>query len=91
MASGCPVITYGNSSLKEVVGDDGIVIEEGLSFTKTMKDAIDTPEKFIRRALKAKKRARSFTWSRTAKDIIEELRVYDPNRVNATRSDEIKG
>lgn len=81
MAAGCPIITYGNSSLKEVVADTGKILPEGESFTQSMKEALDTPENFKKLTIKAKKRAQSFTWNNTARAIITELHVYDPEKI----------
>lgn len=77
MAVGCPVITYGNSSLKEVVGKDGVILPEGDSFTNAMKEALDKPDIFAKFTDNAKKRAKTFTWNNTAKAIIKELHHYE--------------
>lgn len=79
MAAGCPVITYDNSSLPEVVGTYGTVLPTGTSFAATMKQLLKDPEPFQELAESAKKRAQEFTWKNTATAIIDELHRYRPS------------
>ena len=76
MAVGCPVITYGNSSLKEVVGSHGSVISDGESFTPVIKKILTHPDEFLKKIPGARKKAGNFTWSRTSNSIIKELHRY---------------
>jgi alpha-1,3-rhamnosyl/mannosyltransferase len=76
MAAGCPVVTYDNSSLGEVVGDSGVLLENGSSLIPAMEDIMLHPAKYHRLAKKAQTRARSFSWETTASNIIKELRRY---------------
>ncbi|MEW6684879.1 MAG: glycosyltransferase family 1 protein [Candidatus Edwardsbacteria bacterium] len=76
MASGCPVIASNTTSLPEVVGDGGILLDpmdiEGLK-SATVRVLID---KEIKEELIAKglKRASKFSWEKTAE---ETYRVYE--------------
>ena len=69
MACGCPVIASNSSSLPEVVGDAGVLVEPN-----NMEELAEAILKVLhdgdlRHALKAKgiQRAAHFTWERTAK------------------------
>jgi glycosyltransferase involved in cell wall biosynthesis len=75
MACGCPVITSNVSSLPEVVGDAGFIVDPsdigGLS--RTIKELLANDslrENVIRKGLK---RIKEFSWEKTAK---ESLKVY---------------
>ncbi len=73
MASGVPVITSTTSSLPEVIGDAGIMVEPG--DTKGIRDGmmkILQNSKF-RATLRAKglRRAKTFTWEKTARNTLE--------------------
>ena len=75
MQCGCPVITSNNSSLPEVVGDAGIMIDwdsdeqhikayEEYYFNKDLRDA---------NAAKSMERAKEFSWQKTANLMIKEM------------------
>ena len=76
MACGCPVITSNVSSLPEVVGDAGILVDpldvNGLAdmMYKVLNNE-DVREKMVK---KGSKRAKMFSWERCAE---ETLRVYE--------------
>jgi glycosyltransferase involved in cell wall biosynthesis len=68
MASGTPVAVFANSSLREVVGDAGLVIEDGNA--AAMAGAVsmllaDQAER-ERRVVEGRARAAMFTWERAA-------------------------
>lgn len=73
MASGVPVITSTSSSLPEVIGDAGILVEpddlKGIS--NAMRKILRNPR--FRRSLRNKglKRARQFSWEKTARRTLE--------------------
>lgn len=76
MACGTPVVTSNTSSLPEVVGDSGLLVdptnaeEIALAMERLLRDST------LRDELTSKglKRARAFTWHRTARETVE---VYD--------------
>jgi glycosyltransferase involved in cell wall biosynthesis len=76
MACGCPVITSNTSSLPEVVGDAGILIDprdkEGLS--KAIHETITDDDLRRRMRTKGLQRAKRFSWERCAR---ETLKVYE--------------
>lgn len=75
MASGIPVITSNRSSLPEVVGDVGIMIdpEDERGFAEAMHRLADDRAERATRAAAGVERARRFTWARCAE---ETERVY---------------
>lgn len=76
MACGCPVITSNISSLPEVVGDAGILIDPyNLDEMTEQMERLLLDEK-LRERFKAKglERAKQFTWEKTARDT---LKVYE--------------
>jgi len=76
MSCGCPVITSNTSSLPEVAGDAGILIDPyNLDEMTGAMERLLSDEK-LREELKVKglKRAELFTWEETAK---KTLQVYE--------------
>ena len=75
MACGLPVITSNNSSLPEVVGDAGVLVdpqdEDGLC--QALFDVCNKPDLRTKLALRAIERASMFSWDRFAK---QNLNVY---------------
>jgi glycosyltransferase involved in cell wall biosynthesis len=68
MACGTPVIAFSNSSITEVIGDAGILVEDGdvQAMTRAVRSALDDRslrEELARRGLE---RSRAFTWERSA-------------------------
>ncbi|HEX77693.1 MAG TPA: glycosyltransferase family 4 protein [Dehalococcoidia bacterium] len=76
MACGCPVITSNASSLPEVVGDAGIMVDpyDVDGWTEAMGEVLSN--KGLRRDMRERglERAKLFSWEKTAK---ETLRVYE--------------
>ena len=78
MACGCPVITSNTSSLPEVVGDAGIMIDPNDidSLTDSMLKILTDNELRQKMARKSLERACMFSWKKTAKetwDVYEEV------------------
>jgi alpha-1,3-rhamnosyl/mannosyltransferase len=75
MASGTPVITSDRSSLPEVVGDAGIVLDPGdqLGLAEAMQRLAEDAGERASRSRAGLERARQFTWGRCAE---ETERVY---------------
>jgi glycosyltransferase involved in cell wall biosynthesis len=75
MASGIPVITSNRSSLPEVVGEVGIMVDPGdeHGFTEAMRRIAEDPIERAVRAAAGVERARHFTWAKCAE---ETERVY---------------
>lgn len=75
MASGCPVIGSDRSSIPEVVGDSGLLVDP--HDTAAIADAMERilQDETLRADLAArgKTRARSFTWERTGRELKEAL------------------
>lgn len=73
MASGVPVIASNNSSIPEVVGDTGILLNSSdtQGFSEAMKSLIENP--MLREALsqKALERSKKFTWEQCALSTLE--------------------
>jgi len=69
MACGCPVVAFRNSSLPEVVGDAGRLVQDGdgEALGNAAADMITSPDRWRQLGLK---RAKEFTWARTAQDTI---------------------
>lgn len=73
MACGCPVITSNTSSLPEVIGDAGVMIdpysvEEMASAIEKVLESRETREKMIKMGLA---RAETFSWEKTARLTID--------------------
>ena len=68
MKSGCPVISYNNSSIPEVANDAAILIKTGdiSAIVNSVKDLCSNEEKALRSSLirKGVVRSRAFTWTR---------------------------
>ena len=82
MACGTPVVVSDTSSLPEVVGDAGILVDptSAEEIARAMERVLTDMD--LRDLLRAKglDRARTFTWQRTARDTV---RVYDRAMANA--------
>jgi len=72
MACGCPVAAFRNSSLPEVVGEAGILVEDGdgAALGEAAATMIEDRERWSRMGMR---RARKFSWDRTA---LETIAVY---------------
>lgn len=78
MACGTPVITSNNSSLPEVVGDAGIMLDasDTKGFTASITKVIDNKKIHQKMVLAGIKQAKNFSWQKSAQKlhkIIEEL------------------
>lgn len=76
MACGCPVMASNTSSLPEVVGDAGMLVDpyDVNGFSKAMYEVLMNDELRKEMIRKGLKRAQTFTWERAAK---ETLQVYE--------------
>ncbi len=68
MAAGMPVVVFGNSSLREVVGDAGLVVTDGdvMAMAAAVRAILSNPHERERRAALGRRRAGTFTWDRAA-------------------------
>ena len=68
LACGTPVITTNASSLPEIVGDAGILIppDDAGALLKAMHRVLEDPELMADLSARGMKRAKGFTWERTA-------------------------
>jgi glycosyltransferase involved in cell wall biosynthesis len=75
MAAGSPVVVFDNSSLREVVGDAGLVIEDGnvAAMIAAVSGLLADPAARARQANRGRERAAAFTWEAVAAST---LRVY---------------
>lgn len=69
MACGCPVAAYRNSSLPEVVDQAGMLVPDGdaEALGRAAAEMVGAPERWRQAGLR---RARQFSWLRTARDVI---------------------
>lgn len=79
MARGCPVIASDTTSLPEVVGDAGILVEPGdvQGWRAAVEVLLGDPERRGERAAAGRRRAAEFTWERSA---AAHLRAYQAAR-----------
>ncbi len=66
MQSGTPVISYGDSSLSEVVGDSGILVNNVKELSKQMQNVLQSPRLQTKFRNMGLRQAKLFTWSKTA-------------------------
>jgi len=73
MACGLPVITSNNSSLPEVVGDAGIMVNANdiRELTKSIEKVLNSPELQKEMIKKGLKQASKFSWEKSAKKLKE--------------------
>jgi len=73
MACGCPVITSNTSSLPEVVGDAGLMVDprDVNALENTMKEVLTNEGLKKNMVRKGLKRASNFSWQKTAKETSE--------------------
>jgi glycosyltransferase involved in cell wall biosynthesis len=73
MASGVPVITSNTSSLPEVIGDAGIMVEPNdfETLSSEMRKVLTDPKLHADLRVRGLARANEFTWQRTAKRTLE--------------------
>ncbi len=68
MARGCPVVASNTTSLPEVVGDAGILLEPGdvQAWRDTIAELLDDPDRRRELATAGLEQASTFTWERSA-------------------------
>ena len=73
MASGTPVIASHASSLPEVVGDGGVLVDpqEPEAWAEAMVAVLTSPQKREEISAKAVEQAQKFSWRRTARETLE--------------------
>jgi glycosyltransferase involved in cell wall biosynthesis len=73
MQCGAPVITGDRTSLPEVVGDAGLLVDpfDESAITQAIAHMIDNPELRAQLRLKGIERARTFSWHKTARQTLE--------------------
>ena len=81
MACGCPVIASNNSSLPEVVGDAGILID-----CTSLEEHIEAFEKLyyneklrLQLSIKGYERSKTFSWEKTADIMVQEIVKNEEN------------
>ncbi len=75
MASGTPVITSNNSSLPEVVGEAGILVNSNsiIEISEAIGKILDGEEDYVNDLIfKGKERAKNFTWEKSTK-LLEDI------------------
>ena len=85
MASGTPVVAANTSSLPEVVGSAGLLIDprDELLWVETMRDLITDPAQLQVLRERGILQARKFTWKRTAEETLTVYRkILDNTRVS---------
>lgn len=75
MACGCPVITSNNSSLPEVVGDTGIMVDwdSDEQHIKAYEDYYFNEDLRVKNCQKGLQRAKQFSWQKTLNTIMKEI------------------
>jgi glycosyltransferase involved in cell wall biosynthesis len=70
MACGCPVVAYDNSSIPEVVADAGVLVRDAdaRALGRAAAAVAGDPDRRAEIVGRARARATSFTWERTARD-----------------------
>ena len=76
MACGIPVVTSNTSSLPEVIGDAGIMVDpdDVNSLCETMCNLLTDKELRCQMSKNGLKRAKLFSWEKAANEILE---IYD--------------
>jgi alpha-1,3-rhamnosyl/mannosyltransferase len=71
MASGCPVVGANRSSIPEVLGGAGLLVDpyDTKSIADAMELVLHDPSVRADLAARGKTRARSFTWERTGREL----------------------
>lgn len=75
MACGVPVIVSRSSSLPEVVGESGMLVNPYSisSITHALRQILDSQSLFERLSIAGRERAKSFTWAKTAQETLSVL------------------
>lgn len=76
MAQGTPVVTSAGTSTEEVVGDAGRVVEptDPVAVADAIESLLDDPDAAAALGDAGRTRARTFTWSRTARQLVAAYR-----------------
>jgi glycosyltransferase involved in cell wall biosynthesis len=76
MACGCPVVAYRNSSITEVVGESGVLVEDGSpeALGRAAAVLVCDPEQAAVMRAAGLARARGYTWRKAAAGTIEAYR-----------------
>jgi glycosyltransferase involved in cell wall biosynthesis len=76
MACGCPVVAYRNSSITEVVGDAGVLVEDGSPEALGRAAAVPVcdPDQAAKMRAAGLARARGYTWRKAAAGTIDAYR-----------------
>ena len=74
MAIGCPVVAYRNSSIPEVAGEAGLLVNDGDPLAPAIEKVLKDPK--LRKDLiaKGRKQAAKFSWEKTAQRTLAVLR-----------------
>ena len=69
MACGCPVAAFRNSSIPEVVGEAGMLVQDGDAdaLGRAAAEIVTAPERWRQAGLR---RARQFSWAKTGREVI---------------------
>jgi len=80
MACGCPVVTSNTTSLPEVVGTAGILINpnDHMEICKAMEELVNDAGKRAVLIARGRERARQFTWQRTAAKFLDIVANLSP-------------
>jgi glycosyltransferase involved in cell wall biosynthesis len=76
MACGCPVAAYRNSSITDVVGDAGLLVEDGdaEALGRAAAELACNPDRAAEMRAAGLSRARDYTWRRAAEGTVEAYR-----------------
>lgn len=73
MRYGTPVITYSNSSIKEIAGDAALYVEDYSTIIDSVKELLNDEETLLRFAKAGQIQSSKFSWDKTSKSIIQAL------------------
>jgi glycosyltransferase involved in cell wall biosynthesis len=75
MACGTPVLAFANTSITEVVGDGGLLVNDGdvEAMTNALRTLLDSPARAAELSERALERARHFSWARSVSEHAEVL------------------
>jgi len=76
MAAGCPVVAYKTSSLPEVAGNAGILIDPGISLAEPVGKLLSNQKKITLLRSAGKKHAKNYTWDKTSSQLLNALEKY---------------
>ncbi len=78
MACGAPVVTSNTSSLPEVVGDAGVLVDphDEAALSRTLEALLSDPDRRARLASSGLERSREFSWERCARQTLDVYRSF---------------